>query len=173
MGHRQTTQHVLNTDKDTTRLGWLQAGDPRSELVLALVKEDRGMALLFNENPLAGGQGGGSEGEGERDAETLPYPDEARAAAFSPLAQLRHGRYRTPTCVVFGDRDEIAPHAKAKEFAGAMKEEGVDVSFVSVGGARHIFDLDLAPGSEGWARYIEPAYEFVLRGLEEANIGVL
>ncbi|TLD34262.1 hypothetical protein PspLS_00311 [Pyricularia sp. CBS 133598] len=154
-----TTQHVLNMEKDTTKLGWLQAGDPRSELVLALVKEDRGMALLFNDDPLAD--------------ESLPQPDEGRAAAFSPLVQLRRGRYRTPTCVVFGDRDEIAPHAKGEEFIAAAKDEGVDASFVSVGGARHIFDLDLAPGSEGWDRYIAPAYEFVLRGLEEASSGVL
>ena len=76
----------------------------------------------------------------------------ARAAALSPLAQLRRGRYRTPTCVVFGDADEIAPYAPAAEFARVMQDQGLRGSLVTVAGARHIFDLDLAPGSDGWAR---------------------
>ncbi|KAK7912247.1 hypothetical protein PG985_014728 [Apiospora marii] len=144
-----TTQHVVNNETDTTKLGWVKPGDPRSELVLALIKEDRGMSLLFNNNPL--------------NDEELPYPNAKRAAAFSPLAHLRRGNYRTPTCLVFGDHDEIAPFDKGVEFAQEMEQQGVRGGLLSVKGAKHIFDLDLAPGSEGWKLYIEPAYEFLLQ----------
>lgn len=159
---RQTTEHAVKTEKDGPRLGWVRAGDPRSELVLALIKEEHGMALLLNDGALAGA---------EDDAAALPYPDEARAAALSPLAQLRRGRYGTPTCVVFGDADEVAPYAPAAEFARVLGEQGVRGALLSVAGARHIFDLDLAPGSDGWARHIEPAYAFLVRELETRGGG--
>ncbi|KAK8137267.1 6-methylsalicylic acid synthase [Apiospora sp. TS-2023a] len=130
-------------------------GDPRSELVLALIKEDRGMSLLFNDNPLSGDE--------------LPYPDAKRAAAFSPLVHLRDGDYRTPTCLVFGNRDEIAPFDKAVDFGQEMEMQGVRGRLMSVEGAKHIFDLDLAPGSKGWELDIEPAYEFLLNELGDAS----
>lgn len=157
-----TTEHTFKTEKDGPRLGWLQPDDPRSELVLTLIKEERGMALLLNDGALEGTSG---------DAEALPFPDAARAAALSPLAQLRRGRYRTPTCVVFGDADEIAPYAPAAEFARVMQDQGLRGSLVTVAGARHIFDLDLAPGSDGWARHIEPAYAFLVGELEACGGG--
>lgn len=137
----------------------MKPGDARSELVLALIKEDRGMSLLFNDDPLNGGGDGNDE---------LPYPDSERAAAFSPLVHLRDGDYRTPTCLVFGDRDEIAPFDKAVEFGQGMEQQGVRGGLMFVKGAKHIFDLDLAPGSEGWKLYIEPAYEFLLNEVEDA-----
>ncbi|KAK7998987.1 hypothetical protein PG991_014662 [Apiospora marii] len=160
--HKLTTKpHVVNSETDSTKLGWVKPGDPRSELVLALIKEDRGMSLLFNDNPLNGNDDG--------DSNDLPYPDAERAAVFSPLMHLRRGDYRTPTCLVFGDRDEIAPFDKEVEFAQEMEQQGVRGSLMSVKGAKHIFELDLAPGSDGWKLYIEPAYEFLLNELEDSG----
>lgn len=80
----------------------MKTGYPRSELVLALIKEDRGMSLLFNNHPL----------KGDGDGDELLYADAQRAATFSPLVHLRPGDYRTLTCLVCGDHDEIAPFDK-------------------------------------------------------------
>lgn len=42
---------------------------------------------------------------------------------------------------------------------------------MSVQGAKHILELDLAPGSEGWKLYIEPAHEFLFNELRDAGCG--
>ncbi|GAB1313206.1 hypothetical protein MFIFM68171_03416 [Madurella fahalii] len=154
LSSQPTTSHAPNAH-DSTKLGWVQPGDPRSELVLALVKEPRGMALLFNDHPLEG------------DGNSLPEPNAFRAAEFSPLVHVRNGDYHTPTYVIFGDRDEIAPYSKAVEFANALEEKGVDGGLLTVKGQGHIFDVGLAPGTEGWEEGIGPGYEFLLRLLEK------
>lgn len=140
---------------DTTKLGWVKAGDPRSELVLALIKEPRGMSLIFNGLP--------SEGE------ELPYPDANLASSFSPLFQVRKGNYTTPTYLIFGDEDDIAPFNKAVEFAEVLKKHGVRSGFLPVRQAKHIFDLGLTPGSEDWDKSIGPGYEFLLNELEKTH----
>jgi acetyl esterase/lipase len=114
------------------------------------------MALLFNDNPL--------------DSDELPYPDADRAAAFSPLVQVRKGNYSTPTYLVFGDQDEIAPFSKGVEFSRAMENHGVEGGFLAVKGAKHIYDLDLAPGSEGWKMGVGPGYDFLLNQIEKAHL---
>ncbi|KAK8054757.1 hypothetical protein PG994_009824 [Apiospora phragmitis] len=82
----QTTQHVVKNENDTTNSGWVQPGDPRSELVLALIKENRGMSLLFNDHPLDG-----SDNE-------LPYPRRAgrrvQPPGPAPPRQLPHAHLR-------------------------------------------------------------------------------
>ncbi|KAK8859943.1 polyketide synthase [Apiospora arundinis] len=166
---KPTTQHIVSNETDTTKLGWVKPGDPRSELVLALIKEDRGMSLLFNDAPLGRGDVSHSGSNNDSSNDELPYPDAERAAAFSPLVHLRRGDYRTPTYLVFGDCDEIAPFDKAVEFAHVMEQQGVRGGLLSVQGAKHIFDLDLAPGSEGWKPYIEPGYEFLFSELADAG----
>ncbi|KAK7430455.1 hypothetical protein QQZ08_002974 [Neonectria magnoliae] len=148
-----STSHAFNT-LDTTKLGWLDEGDPRSELVLALIKEENGMSLLFDGLP--------SEGE------QLPRANAHRAAAFSPLIQARNGNYSTPTYVIFGDEDEIAPFDKAVEFEEVLNNNAVPCGFLPVTGAKHIFDLGLAPGSEGWDIGVGPGYDFLMRQIEDA-----
>ncbi|KAF7554686.1 hypothetical protein G7Z17_g2695 [Cylindrodendrum hubeiense] len=138
-----TTSHAFNS-LDTTKLGWLQEGDPRSELVLALVKEANGMSLLFNGLPSSG--------------EQFPRANADRAAAFSPLARARAGNYSTPTYIVFGDQDEIAPYEKAVEFEEVLRNNGVQCGFLCVAGAKHIFDLGLSPESNGWELGVGPGF---------------
>ncbi|OBR09777.1 Polyketide synthase [Colletotrichum higginsianum IMI 349063] len=151
-----TANHAPNS-LDTTKLGWVRRGDPRSELVRALVKEDRGMSILFNGLP--------------PDGEELPYPDADRAEAFSPLCQVRKGNYRVPTYLIIGDQDDIASFKKGQEFARALEEHGVRSGFLPVEGAKHIFDLGLVPGSEGWNAGVGPGYEFLLKELESNQRG--
>ncbi len=115
------------------------------------------MALLFNDWAALA------------DSDELPAPDARRAAAFSPLEQVRRGNYHTPTYVVFGDADEIAPCAKAAEFTRALADSGVRSGFLPVPGAKHIFDLGLAPGSDGWAASVGPGYDFLMGQLERPS----
>ncbi|KAF6805335.1 hypothetical protein CMUS01_14648 [Colletotrichum musicola] len=111
------------------------------------------MSLLFNGLPRGGDE--------------LPCPDTDRANAFSPLSQVREGNYSTPTCLIFGNQDEIAPFSKG-EFVQTLEDQGVQGGFLPVHGARHIFDLGLAPGSEGWDAGVGPGYTFLLEELASA-----
>ncbi|KAH8900522.1 polyketide synthase [Thozetella sp. PMI_491] len=148
-----TSQAFKNVD--VTKLGWLVKGDPRSEMVLALIGEENGMSLLFNDWPDSGDE--------------LPLANTRRAEAFSPLSQVRKGNYHTPTYLIFGEEDEIAPFRKAVEFSRALADHGVAYGFLPVAGAKHIFDLDLVPGSEGWKSYIEPGYRFLMEHIENGS----
>ena len=113
------------------------------------------MSLLFNGLPPTG--------------EELPVPDAERAAALSPLVQVRKGNYNVPTYLIFGDEDEIAPFGKAVEFAQALKDAGVKSGFLPINGGKHIFDLGISPGSKAWDESIGPGYDFLLGELENAH----
>lgn len=115
------------------------------------------MSILFNGLP--------------PDGEELPYPDADLAEAFSPLCQVRKGNYRVPTYLIIGDQDDIASFKKGQEFARALEEHGVRSGFLPVEGAKHIFDLGLVPGSEGWNAGVGPGYEFLLKELESNQRG--
>ncbi|KEY71342.1 hypothetical protein S7711_05932 [Stachybotrys chartarum IBT 7711] len=146
--------HAFNS-LDTTKLGWLSPRDPRSELTLALIKEENGMSLLFNGLPEKG--------------EQLPRANAERCEAFSPLTQLLKGNYNIPTFFIFGDEDEIAPFRKGAEFGRAQQEAGIRGGFLQVKGAKHIFDLALTPGSQGWEEHLAPGYNFILSEIEGAT----
>lgn len=118
------------------------------------------MSLLFNDWPLQ---------RARQDEDQLPRANAARAAAFSPFANLRSGTYgRTPTYVIFGDQDEIAPYGRAVEFERALRDNGIPSGFCTVEGAKHIFDLGLAPGSVAWEKGVGPGYEFLIGQIERS-----
>jgi acyl transferase domain-containing protein/acetyl esterase/lipase/aryl carrier-like protein len=146
--------HAFNS-LDTTKLGWLSPRDPRSELTLALIKEENGMSLLFNGLPEKG--------------EQLPRAHAERCKYFSPLTQLLNGNYGVPTFFIFGDEDEIAPFRIGADFGRALEQSGLRGGFLGVKGAKHIFDLALTPGSKGWEQNVAPGYEFLLREIEDAH----
>ncbi|MCJ1359582.1 MAG: hypothetical protein MMC33_009584 [Icmadophila ericetorum] len=145
------TQPITSYDSDTvdtTGLGWVRPGDPRSELVLSLFKEGNGLPLMLN---------------GISNLELWhKQPDPKRVAAISPLAQLCAGRYNTPTFLIHGTKDEIVPFHTAEKFAEALKAHGVRSSLLAVKGVKHIHDLQLMPGTQRWQREVAPGYEFLL-----------
>ncbi|PYH99806.1 ketoacyl-synt-domain-containing protein [Aspergillus ellipticus CBS 707.79] len=151
---RPITSHAFNST-DTSGLGWIQPGDPLSELVLALVKEENGMGLLIDGMP--------------KEGEQISRPDPKRAAAISPLAQVRAGNYHTPTFLIIGEEDEIVPFHTAVEFINSLKENGIKHGFLPIPGERHIHDLTLTPGSEGWENGVAPGYKFLLEQIELAD----
>ncbi|KAL7941142.1 putative polyketide synthase [Trichoderma barbatum] len=146
LGPQTVTSHAFSST-DTSGLGWVKPGDPRSELVLALVKEKNGMALLLDGIP--------------PDGDTLEAPDSDRVAAISPLAQVQKGNYHTPTFVIIGDEDEIVPFHTSVNFVNALNKHGVKNGFISVPGERHIYDLTLTPGMEKWEEWVAPGYRFL------------
>ncbi|TVY40548.1 3-methylorcinaldehyde synthase, partial [Lachnellula occidentalis] len=136
---------------DRTGLGWVRPGDPRSELVMALFKEGIGLPLLLNGLP---------------DATTPPSewfsrPSPAQAASISPLAQIRAGAYDTPTFIIHGTCDQIAPFAGAERFVGELRERGIRHGFLPLEGVDHMHDLRLRPGSGEWDAQVGPGYQFL------------
>ncbi|KAL7916732.1 putative polyketide synthase [Trichoderma velutinum] len=146
LGPQTATSHAFSST-DTSGLGWVKPGDPRSELVLALVKEKNGMALLLDGIPA--------------DGNTLEAPDPERVAAISPLAQVQKGNYRTPTFIIIGDEDEIVPFHTSMNFVDALKKQGIKNGFIPIAGQRHIYDLALTPGMAKWEDWVAPGYKFL------------
>lgn len=94
-------------------------------------------------------------------------PDPERVAFISPMAQLRSGRYTTPTFLIHGEDDEIVPFHTAKKFVTALKEHGVRSGILGVSGAKHIHDLNLRPGVEQWRLGVQPGYDFLFEILSK------
>ena len=84
--------------------------------------------------------------------------------AVSPYAQIVRGRYRTPTFLIHGDRDDLIPWQMSRDTVEALRAQGVDAGFAAPLKAGHAFDLWLNedPKETGWAA-IEEANEFVCR----------
>ncbi|CAI6338010.1 unnamed protein product [Periconia digitata] len=143
------TNHGTNPS-DETRLGFLNSGDARSELLLHVFKNRIGLPLLLNNLPENGSQ----------DGEYLSPPSAERIAAVSPLAQLRLGNYNVPTFIIHGDRDEIAPFAAAERFIQEMGRRGVKYGFLRLD-VGHVFDVDVQPGTAAWEDQIAPGYKFL------------
>ncbi|EOD43923.1 putative polyketide synthase protein [Neofusicoccum parvum UCRNP2] len=91
---RPITSYDAIGTTDTTGLGWVRPGDPRSELVLSLFKEGNGLPILLTGL--------------SADSLTMP-PSPSLVASISPLAHVRGGTYRVPTYLIHGTRDEIVP----------------------------------------------------------------
>ncbi|PHH89661.1 hypothetical protein CDD83_5579 [Cordyceps sp. RAO-2017] len=145
---------------DDTNLGWVRAGDARSELVLALFKEGIGLPLLLD--GLRGAASRLSADGGEKGS-WLAAASAERVASISPLARLRAGQYKVPTYVIHGTADQVAPFAGAERFVRELGARGVEHGFLALQGVDHIHDLRLRPGSEAWAAQVEPGYEFLFR----------
>lgn len=131
-------------------LGFLQKGDPRSELVLAMFKDGNSLPLFLNGFSTSG---------------PLKPVTREQIVAMSPLAQVRKGTYRTPTFVIHGDCDEVVPYSMGVEFIEELKGAGIKGELVVVPGAKHIFDLALKEGDEKWDKFVRPGYEFLFEYL--------
>ena len=94
-------------------------------------------------------------------------PDPARVAYISPAAQLKAGRYHTPTYIIHGDKDEIVPWEPSKRFIEQLQtDKGVESGFLLVKDAIHIFDLKMHPGSKKWEGEVKPGYRFLIEMLK-------
>ena len=142
----QLTSYDSPTGTDSTNLGWVRPGDPRSELVLSLFKEGNGLRVMLN---------------GLSPTALATPPPSAKVQAISPMAQLKAGRYKVPTFIIHADRDEIAPFKDSQAFIEELKREGVRGELGRVPGKGHIHDLALKPGGRGWEEGVGVGYSFV------------
>ncbi|KAL6720906.1 hypothetical protein ACLMJK_000005 [Lecanora helva] len=135
---------------ENSHLGWLRPGDPRSELVLSFFKEGNAMPVLLS---------------GLRPSASSPLPSfqafRRLLAYVSPLAHVLDGSYTTPTCLIHGTMDEIAPFASAEEFVETAQKAGIKASLAVIEGARHIHDLRLKEGDDGWRKGVGIGYDFL------------
>lgn len=142
---------------DTSDLGWVRQGDPRSDLLLAISQQSIALPVLLN----------GLTGD-RKLADLLTSPSPAMVAAISPLARVRAGQYAVPTFIVHGTEDEVAPFAGAERFAKEMHKQAPSVrcELLALPGARHLFDLGLEEGSRQWERLVAPGYIFLCEVLK-------
>lgn len=161
--HSRTYSHpreqITNSSSagDTSDLGWVRQGDPRSDLLTSISQQGIALPVLLN----------GLTGD-RRLADLLAPPPPAAVASISPLARARAGQYAVPTFIAHGTEDEVAPFAAAERFAGEMRRRapGVACELLALPGARHLFDLGLDWGSPQWGRLVEPGYRFLCEVLK-------
>ncbi len=149
-----TLHTVTSTSTEQSYLGWLQRGDPRSELVLSLFKNSHGLPLLLNGIHPANG----------KSWSTTPSPD--LVANISPIFHVHRGTYTTPTFLIHGTQDEVVPFHTAVAFHEAMRAKKVRSGLAEVEGAKHMHDLKLRRGDEGFWKGVEIGYEFLFKELE-------
>ncbi|KAL9030654.1 MAG: hypothetical protein Q9196_001241 [Gyalolechia fulgens] len=152
-----TTPITSHGHSDSTRLGWLKPGDPRSELVLSLFQESgtRSLSILLNGLP---------EEPNPSEASDPPISNE-HLDAINPIAQVRAGKYRVPTFSIHGSEDEVLPCGMSVAFHDALRAMDVDAGVLVVDGARHLHDLGVESGSDGWAKGVGEGYEWLLKQL--------
>jgi acetyl esterase/lipase len=139
------------TMMDSSRLGWIKPGDPRSELIFAVLKEGIGLNVIL--------YGLSHEALAEK-------PDPKLVKEISPMAHVRDGSYNVPTFIIHGVQDEIVPFKTAELFVDELENSGVECGFLPVPGVKHIHDLHLKPGSREWRDQVEPGYRFLLSHLK-------
>ena len=96
-------------------------------------------------------------------ADLAKSPPLAKIQAISPMTQLKAGRYNVPTFVIHSDCDEIAPFKDSEAFVEELGRRGVKAGLGTVKGKKHIHDLALKPGKDGWAEGAGVGYGFVFK----------
>lgn len=109
--------------------GWMSLDDARSRIILHMNWEGQALPILIN---------GLSKGCVSRE---LPAPSFEQIRNISPLAQIRAGRYTTPTFLIHGTRDDLVPWRQSQRAYEALIEKGVPAQLVILEDALHIFDM--------------------------------
>lgn len=93
--------------------GWLASSDPRSRLALYMNWHGRTLHVLLN-------------GLDKKQRKAPSAPSSADIAAISPLAQIRDGKYQTPTFIIHPRQDDLIPWQQAQRTWEALRAAGVD-----------------------------------------------
>jgi acetyl esterase/lipase len=136
--------------------GWMSPADPRSRIALHMNWKGQSLPMLL---------GGGrfwSDRKHTSVGEKLPIPTLEEIKAVSPLAQIRNGRYKTPTFIIHGTLDDLIPVEQARRTSQELTYKGVEVQLRVVNKGVHLFDI--YPGFEkdrAAAEAVEDGYEFL------------
>ena len=68
-------------------------------------------------------------------------PTAEEIQAVSPLAQVRHGNYCTPTFIVHPRNDDLIPWEQAQRMHDALRNKGIESHLQVVDGVPHLFDM--------------------------------
>ncbi|MCJ1462837.1 hypothetical protein MMC07_001440 [Pseudocyphellaria aurata] len=133
--------------------GWMNPSDRRSRIALHMNWKGQTLPVLLN-----------GLTRGETDPQNLPAPTKQQVQSISPLAQIRAGRYKTPTFIVHGTQDDLIPWEQAQRTYEGLIEAEVQAEARIVQGGVHLFDVyDGYEEDEGLKRAVRQGYEF-LRG---------
>lgn len=99
--------------------------------------------------------------DGFRADDQYTKPSLDRIQAVSPLAQVKLGRYKTPTFIIHGSEDDVVPIDMSETFNEALKKTGTRSELLVLPKKPHIFDLFLKPGSSDWEKGVVPGYKFL------------
>lgn len=133
--------------------GWLAPSDARSRVALYMNHQGRTLHTLLR-------------GLDRRNRD-VPHGSEALSAAeigaVSPLAQIRCGRYRTPTFILHPREDDLIPWQQAERTDEALKIQGIPVELRIVNGVPHLFDVYRNwQRNEAALQAISEGYDFLL-----------
>lgn len=129
--------------------GWLASSDPRSRLALYMNWHGRALHVLLN-------------GLDKKQRKAPSAPSSADIAAISPLAQIRDGKYQTPTFIIHPRQDDLIPWQQAQRTWEALRAAGVDAEVMILEDVRHLFDVERNWQKDIAARdAVRDGYEFL------------
>lgn len=93
----------------------------------------------------------------------LPQPLKEDIVPISPLAQILHGNYQSPTFFVHGTSDDLIPLAQSERAYEALMVRGIKAGIFRLEGADHLFDFfqDRSVGRRGPVA-VEAGYQFLV-----------
>lgn len=113
--------------------GWMSKSDARSRIALHMNWHGQTLPILIH---------GLKDKSKARDGKSiLPRPTLEQIQSISPLAQIRGGRYRTPTFIVHPRQDDLIPWQQVQRTYEALIGNGVEGELRIVDDAVHLFDL--------------------------------
>ena len=133
--------------------GWLASSDPRSRLALYMNWSGLTLNVLLN-------------GLDKNQRKAPSAPSKADVVAISPLAQIRHMKYQTPTFIIHPRKDDLIPWQQAQRTWEALRAAGVDAELRVLEDVRHLFDVEHNWQKDLRARdAVREGYEFLCRNV--------
>ncbi|KUI52981.1 Conidial yellow pigment biosynthesis polyketide synthase [Cytospora mali] len=163
-GVRDRPITAYNPPADRRALGgWMSTADLRSRIALHMNWTGRYLRVLLNGLPPAGADDCRNSVASDP-TDLILDPSREQIQAVSPLAQIRRGKYRVPTFIVHGTKDDLIPWQQAVRTYDALREQGVPAEIRILDGAVHLFDLYKSYESDASARkVVNEGYEMLAR----------
>ncbi|KUI69905.1 Conidial yellow pigment biosynthesis polyketide synthase [Cytospora mali] len=163
-GVRDRPIAAYNPPADRRALGgWMSTADPRSRIALHMNWTGRYLRILLNGLSPAG-KDNCQHSAASDPTDSILDPSREQIQAVSPLAHIRQGKYRVPTFIVHGTKDDLIPWQQAVRTYDALREQGVPAEIRILDGAVHLFDLYKSYESDASAKKaVSEGYEMLTR----------